>query len=91
MHPIIWLIYQTLNILSLLLIVWIIVSWLISFNVLNTSNRFVYAVYDALNRLFRPILRPIRKYLPDMGTIDLSTIVLFLLIEFVQYCLVYYF
>lgn len=91
MHPIIWLIHQALNLLSVLLIVWIIISWLISFNVLNTSNRFVYAVYDALNRLLTPILRPIRKRLPDIGAIDISPIVLFLLIEFVQYCLIYYF
>ena len=91
MHPLIWLIYQALNLLSLLLVIWIIISWLVSFHVLNTSNRFVYAVYDTLNRLLNPLLRPIRKYLPDLGTIDISPIVLFLLIEFAQYCLAYYF
>lgn len=91
MHPLLWLIYQALSLLSFLLIVWIIVSWLISFRVLNTSNRFVYAVYDTLERLMTPILRPIRKHLPDLGTIDISPIVLFLLIEFLQYSIKYYF
>jgi YggT family protein len=89
--PIIYLLYMTLNLLSFALIVWIIISWLVSFRVLNTSNRFVYAVHDALNRFFEPILRPIRRFMPDLGTIDISPIVLFLLIEFAQYCLVYYF
>lgn len=91
MHPLVYLLYQALSILSFLLIVWIIVSWLVSFRVLNTSNRFVYAVYDTLNRLFAPMLRPIRRFLPDLGTIDLSPIALFLLIRFAQYCLAYYF
>lgn len=91
MHPLVFLLHQALSILAFLLLVWIIVSWLVSFRVLNTSNRFVYAVYDTLNRLFEPMLRPIRRILPDMGTIDLSPIVLFLGIQFAQYCLNYYF
>jgi YggT family protein len=90
MNPLVWLLHTILNILSLGLIIWIIISWLVSFRVLNLSNRFVYAVHDALNRLFEPLLRPIRRFLPDLGTIDISPIVLFLLIEFAQYCLLYY-
>lgn len=91
MHPIVYLLYQALNLLSLALIIWIIVSWLVAFRVLNTSNRFVYAVHDTLNRMFEPILRPIRKRMPDLGTVDISPIVLFLLIGFAKYCLMYYF
>lgn len=91
MHPIVYLLYQALNLLSFFLIVWIIISWLVSFRVLNTSNRFVYMVHDTMNKLFEPMLRPIRKLMPDLGTIDLSPIVLFLAIEFTQYCLLYYF
>lgn len=89
--PIAYLPYLLLDLLSLALIIWIIVSWLISFRVLNTSNRFVYAVYDALNRFFEPILRPIRRHMPDLGTVDISPIVLFILIKFAQYCIDYYF
>lgn len=91
MHPIVYLLYLALNILSILLIVWIIISWLVSFRVLNTSNRFVHAVYDTLNRLFEPLLRPIRRYMPDTGAVDLSPIVLILAIEFSRYTLLYYF
>lgn len=89
MNPLFWLLDQALGILNLALIIWIIVSWLVSFRVLDMSNRFVYAVYDTLNRLFEPMLRPIRRALPDLGTIDLSPIVLFLLIGFGRYCITY--
>ncbi|MCH2547363.1 MAG: YggT family protein [Alphaproteobacteria bacterium] len=90
MHPLVWLVYNALSIISFLLIVWIVISWLISFNILNTSNRFVYIVNDTLSRLFEPMLSQVRKYLPNMGSIDLSPIVIFLLIEFIKYCIVYY-
>lgn len=91
MHPIPALFMMVLDIASFLLLVWIIVSWLVSFRVLNTSNRFVYAVYDTMNKLFEPMLRPIRRFMPDLGTIDLSPLVLFFAIRFTQYCIDYYF
>lgn len=89
MNPLFWFLYKALGILSFLLLVWIILSWLINFQILNTSNRFVYAVNDTLTRLFEPMLRRIRKVMPDLGAIDLSPILLFLLISFAQYCILY--
>ena len=64
-----------------------VLSWLIAFNVINTSNRFVYAVVDFLWRLTEPALRPIRRFLPNLGGIDISPIVLILLIIFAQHLL----
>jgi YggT family protein len=61
-----------------------ILSWLVTFNVLNTSNRFVYMVGDVLYRITDPALRPIRRVVPVMGGIDLSPIVLILLLWFVD-------
>lgn len=61
-----------------------ILSWLVAFNVLNTSNRFVYMVGDFLYRVTEPALRPIRKILPIMGGIDLSPIVLILALWFID-------
>lgn len=91
MHPIIWLIYMALEILSFALIIWIIFSWLIAFRILNMSQPIVYRVNDALNRLFEPMLRPIRRYMPNTGTLDLSPLVLWLFIAFLQYTIHYYF
>ncbi len=69
--------------------VWVIVigailSWLVAFDVVNTRNRFVRAVGDFCYRLTEPALRPIRRFLPIFGGIDLSPIVLILAIMFLQ-------
>ena len=69
---------QTAN---MLIIIWIIIGLLFAFNVVSPSNQFLYAVYDALNRLFEPVLRPIRRFMPDTGQIDFAPMV-FLLILF---------
>ncbi len=84
-------IFALLSTLSLVLsLVWwvflimIIMSWLISFNVINTRNQFVAGVWRALNQITDPILRPIRRVIPPMGGLDLSPIVVFIIIFFLQ-------
>jgi len=66
------------------LIISAVLSWLIAFNVLNTSNRAVYLVSDFLYRITEPALRPIRRILPNLGGIDVSPIVLILLLWFLR-------
>ena len=61
-----------------------ILSWLVTFNVVNTRNQVVYQIGNALYRLTEPALRPIRRILPNLGGIDLSPVVLLLLIYFLQ-------
>ena len=61
-----------------------ILSWLVAFNVVNTRNRFIFTIGDFLHRLTEPALRPIRRYLPNLGGIDISPIVLILLLVFVR-------
>jgi YggT family protein len=73
-----------LNIIWWVFLVMIIMSWLISFNVINTRNNVVAAVWRALNQVTEPILRPIRRILPPMGGLDLSPIVVFIIIFFLQ-------
>ena len=68
---------------------WIIIamavmSWLIAFNIVDTRSRFVYTIADMLNRLTEPALRPIRQYMPNLGGIDISPIILLLIIYFLQ-------
>ena len=84
-------IYAILSTLNLILnIVWwiflimIIMSWLISFNVINTRNQFVAGVWRVLNQITEPILRPIRRVIPPMGGLDLSPIIVFVIIFFLQ-------
>lgn len=68
----------------------IIMSWLITFNVINTRNQFVDMVWRALLGLTDPVLRPIRRLLPRFSGIDISPIILFLIIFFIQRVIVYY-
>ena len=62
----------------------VILSWLVTFNVINTSNQFVYMVGSFLHRITEPALRPIRRFLPNLGGIDISPVILILLIVFAQ-------
>ena len=61
-----------------------VLSWLVAFNVVNTSNRIVYMIGEFLYRVTEPVLRPIRRIMPDLGPVDISPIVLFLILIFVQ-------
>ena len=66
------------------LIINAVISWLIAFNVLNTQNRFVYSVLEVTYKLTDPPLNYIRRFLPNLGSIDISPVVLILLIYFVR-------
>ena len=75
------------NIISLyiwVLIINAIISWLVAFNVLNTSNRFVYSVLEISYKLTEPPLSFIRKYIPNIGSIDISPIILILGLMFLR-------
>ncbi len=67
-----------------ILIINAIISWLVAFNVLNTSNRFVYSVLDVSYRLTAPPLNYIRRFLPNLGSIDISPVVLILALMFLR-------
>ena len=61
-----------------------VMSWLIAFNVVNPYNQFVRSIWQGLNALTEPLLRPIRRWMPDLGGIDISPVVLILPAAFVQ-------
>jgi YggT family protein len=84
LNPIFWLIDQVLWLYLVIVFLAVIMSWLISFSVINTSNRFVYMVADTLHRITEPALRPIRRFMPDLGGLDISPIVLLLVVEFAR-------
>ena len=90
MIAIFYLVLQILKIYSYVVIANVIISWLIAFNVLNTSNRFVYSILDFTYRLTDPILNKIRRFLPNLGAFDISPIILLLLIWFIEMCMKIY-
>ena len=73
-----------LRVLTYIIIIQAILSWLVAFNVINTHNDFVRSLLNALDRLTEPLYRPIRRILPDFGGIDFSPIVLLLLLYVVR-------
>ena len=90
MIAIFYLALQILKIYSYVVIANVIISWLIAFNVLNTQNRFVYSFLELTYRLTDPILNRIRRFLPNLGTLDISPIILLLLIWFIEMCMKLY-
>ena len=81
------------NVVSLyiwILIIHVIFSWLVAFNILNTSNRFVYSILEFTYRLTDPFLNRIRAFLPNLGAFDISPIILLLLLWFIEMCMKIY-
>ena len=84
MKSILILVDSVVTIYIWVLIINALLSWLIAFNVLNTSNRLVYSLLDISYKMTDPLLRPIRNFLPNLGSIDISPVVLILLLMFVR-------
>ena len=90
MIAIFYLVLQILKLYSYVVIGNVVISWLIAFNVLNTQNRFVYSVLDLSYRLTEPMLNKIRRFLPNLGSLDISPVILLVLIWFLQTCMYLY-
>ena len=73
-----------LNVAWWIIIVQAILSWLIAFNVINTSNDIVRSIWIALDKLTEPLYRPIRRIMPDLGALDLSPMVVLIIIIILQ-------
>ena len=82
MNSLIILIDNIVYLYSIVLIVNIVLSWLTTFDIINISNRFVYAVLEASYKLTDPLLNPIRRVMPNIGGLDFSPVILFLLLGF---------
>ncbi|MBI07021.1 MAG: hypothetical protein CMM54_08585 [Rhodospirillaceae bacterium] len=68
----------------IILIASVIASWLITFNILNTRNQFIYTVLGFLYRLTEPVFRQIRRVIPPIGGFDLSPMILIILLYFLR-------
>ncbi len=83
-NPFIWLVLTALDLYMWVVIISVILSWLVAFNVVNTSNRFIYMVGDFTHRATEPALGRIRRFIPNLGGMDISPVVLILLLIFLQ-------
>ena len=90
MRAILDIILIVLDLYVWLLIASAILSWLIAFNVVNTRNQFVSSIAEFLYRITEPLLAPIRNFMPNLGGLDISPIILILIIMFIQRVIPYY-
>jgi YggT family protein len=90
MNAVVLLIERVIDLYIWVLIINVIFSWLVAFNVLNTQNRFVNLVLEATYKLTDPPLNYIRKFLPNLGSIDISPVVVYLLLWFIKSLIIEY-
>lgn len=84
MNAILGLILNILWLYTIIIFATVIMSWLIAFNVVNLHNAFVAQLWRILNQLTEPLLGPIRRFVPSVGGLDLSPIILLLAVYFLQ-------
>ncbi|HTV43929.1 MAG TPA: YggT family protein [Stellaceae bacterium] len=84
MYALLNLVNTVITIYIWLLIIQAVLSWLVAFGVVNRHNRAVAMVGDFLWRITEPLLRPIRRIIPDLGGIDISPVILILLLYFID-------
>ena len=82
--PLLQVVVMALNLYLWCIIISAVLSWLVAFNVVNTSNQIVYTIGSFLYRITEPALAPIRRFLPNLGGIDISPVILIFIIIFLQ-------
>jgi YggT family protein len=91
LNPFVELISTLIQVYTYILLAWLILSWLIAFQIINRYQPAVQRINFALFKLTDPLLRPIRKRMPDLGGIDISPIILMIILNFIDHVLIYYF
>jgi len=90
MNSLLGLIIQIINLYQFLLLVYIVATWLVNFNIINTSNRFVYSIMGILYRLCEPSLNIVRRYIPNFGNLDISPVIVYLGLWFLKNLIIEY-
>ena len=84
MRAVLAIVLEALELYKMLIIASAVMSWLVAFNVVNIRNDVVRSIWNMLNALTEPALRPIRRFMPNTGGVDISPVVLFLLIQLIE-------
>ncbi|SFK75983.1 YggT family protein [Methylocapsa palsarum] len=84
MRAILDLIVVVLHLYTYVIIISAVLSWLVAFNIVNLHNDLVRSLWNGLNALTEPVLRPIRRQIPDLGGIDISPVIVLLLLYFIE-------
>ena len=84
MNSLLFLLSAVIELYIWVVLIQVILSWLVAFNVINMRNQFVYTMGNMFYRLTEPALQPIRRFIPNLGGIDISPVILILLLYFVR-------
>jgi YggT family protein len=90
MNPFIWLIFNLIDIYWYIILATVVVSWLVSFNIINYGNPYVRQASSVLRQLTEPVLGPIRRLLPNLGGLDFSPVVVLFALQFLKQFIIYY-
>jgi YggT family protein len=90
MNPFIWLILALLDLYFWIILAAVISSWLVHFGIVNYSNPTVRSILRGLAALTEPVLTSIRRFLPNMGGLDISPIIALIGVQFLRYLIIYY-
>ena len=82
--------FQIIRIYEWIVIIHVILSWLVAFNILNTQSRLVYSILDFTYRATSPILNKIKNYIPNLGQFDIAPVALLLGLWFIKLCMQLY-
>ena len=90
MKSLLFLIIQIIDLYQLVLIIYVIATWLVGFRIINTTNAFVYSILTALYKICEPSMRIVKKFIPTFGNIDISPIIVFIALEFIKRIIIEY-
>ena len=82
--PVLRLMIHVVDLYSWIVIIAVVMSWLVQFNIINTSNRFVYLLFDFVYRITEPVLARFRNFLPNLGGVDIAPLLLILALIFLK-------
>ena len=82
--PLLHVILIAIELYMWILVIGVVLSWLVVFNVINSTNRVIYMIGDFCHRATEPLLRPIRRILPNLGSLDISPLILILGLVFIK-------
>ena len=90
MKSLLFLIIQIIDLYQLVLIIYVIATWLVGFRIINTTNAFVYSILTALYKICEPSMIIVKKFIPTFGNIDISPIIVFIALEFIKRVIIEY-
>ena len=90
MESLLFLIIQIIDLYKLVLIIYVIATWLVGFGIINTTNAFVFSLLTALYKICYPSMRIVKKFIPTFGNIDISPIIVFIALEFIKRLIIEY-